>query len=509
MLTIIKELDIDRDPSILFMPKNNKCLLYAIMAACCLFFTSSVYADTSAINANNTLDSIVDLFKNRSQLWESTLRVYATTLFWILAFIEFTWMGMKLALKRADLSEWLSEIVNQILFIGFFLMLLTNSSSLAHSIIQSFMTAASTASHSSGGVEGVTPSNVFDVGLNLYNKVAQSTKILHPMDNAALMLTADAIVICFAYIAACMVEAMVEAYLVVSAGVLFMGFGGSRWTKDYALNFFKYAVSVGAKLFVLQLLVGLGENMIIGFVNDFQSKGIDIAIILGAAVVMAFLTKNIPGHVQGLISGVSVSNGTALMGAAATFAAAAKVAASSVSGAGMAAIAAKTLASANAEKAQETGTKSAGGFWGNLGKAAMEDLGGRLSGRSRQGTSGGRMADNMFRSARDIRSELNKPNLNNSINSGSGKSSHSQSSSSNSANVASDKGTENSIHAETSQFSREEHKPEHSNGTADSREKDNNDKELPLSDQIRDRVIDKAIEMAVEEAVDHVGIINK
>ena len=38
--------------------------------------------------------------------------------------------------------------------------------------------------------------------------------------------------VCFALMAAFMVLALVESYLVISLGVLLMAFGGSRWTKD-------------------------------------------------------------------------------------------------------------------------------------------------------------------------------------------------------------------------------------------------------------------------------------
>ena len=52
-------------------------------------------------------------------------------------------------------------------------------------------------------------------------------------------------------IAAFMVLALVESYLIISMSVIFMAFGGSRWTKDFAVSTVRYTVSVGAKLFVL------------------------------------------------------------------------------------------------------------------------------------------------------------------------------------------------------------------------------------------------------------------
>ena len=77
-----------------------------------------------------------------------------------------------------------------------------------------------------------------------------------------LVMAGLVIEVCFALIAAFMVLALVESYLIISIGVILMAFGGSRWTKDFAISTVRYTVSVGAKLFVLQLLVSIGTGLI-------------------------------------------------------------------------------------------------------------------------------------------------------------------------------------------------------------------------------------------------------
>jgi type IV secretion system protein TrbL len=56
--------------------------------------------------------------------------------------------------------------------------------------------------------------------------------IWHPEASAGLMVAGIVIKVCFALMAACMVLALVESFLIISMGVLFMAFGGTRWTKD-------------------------------------------------------------------------------------------------------------------------------------------------------------------------------------------------------------------------------------------------------------------------------------
>ena len=91
-----------------------------------------------------------------------------------------------------------------------------------------------------------------------------------------LVLFAIVLIVCFGLITALYILTLVESYVVISAGVLFMGFGGSRFTKDFALKILVYAVSVGAKLFVLELLVGLGMQIFNQLVANFQTDSTDL-----------------------------------------------------------------------------------------------------------------------------------------------------------------------------------------------------------------------------------------
>ena len=74
--------------------------------------------------ANNSLDKIVTLYRDKASSWETALRNYALTLFFLLAAIEFGVSAIRLAIRGSDASEWLAELVNQVLFLGFFLALL-------------------------------------------------------------------------------------------------------------------------------------------------------------------------------------------------------------------------------------------------------------------------------------------------------------------------------------------------------------------------------------------------
>jgi type IV secretion system protein TrbL len=79
-----------------------------------------------------------------------------------------------MAFKGDDLGEWLVELLNQIIFIGFFLLLLTYSDVWARPIVDSFRPVASAAAQASGGAGGIAPSDIFDIGVQLASRLARA-----------------------------------------------------------------------------------------------------------------------------------------------------------------------------------------------------------------------------------------------------------------------------------------------------------------------------------------------
>jgi type IV secretion system protein TrbL len=378
----------------------------ALFLASFLFF--AVPKACAAEVANSSLDKIVTLYRDKASSWENTLKNYALTLFFLLAAIEFAVSAIRLAFRGSDASEWLAELVNQVLFLGFFLALLNNSSAWAKAIVDSFRAAANQAAISSGGSSNLAPSDIFDTGLSIASKVADQTSLFSPASSLGLIVCALVILIAFALIAAFLIVSLVESYVVISAGVLLMGFGGSRFTKDYAVRTMTYAVSVGAKLFVLQLLIALGQQIFQSLSQSFEAKTTDIFVVVGSAIVMLALVKIVPEMIQALINGASVGS-SPLLASAAAIAGGAAALIGTAYGAGMVVRSAGRLASEQLADARLNGTATPTAFGrglqftaataGNIARAAVENIGDRLSGRAHFGTRLGQMSEELERKA--------------------------------------------------------------------------------------------------------------
>jgi type IV secretion system protein TrbL len=394
------------------MVNSRTLLLSGTVAALVLVVALPAHAQSAG-----TLDQIVGQFQSRAAAWESTLQALALRTFGILALIELAWAAFRLALRGSDMSEWLAEIVNQIFFLGFFLALLENSATWGQAIVDSFRQAGQAA----GGV-GVAPSDVFASGVDLAQKVMAQMSIWAPAASVGLMVAGIVIEICFALMAALMVVTLVQSYIVIAAGVINMAFGGTRWTKDIAVATVKYTVSVGAKLMVIQLLVSLGNSLVTSWAASFHDiTAASLCALIGCSVVMLAVVKIIPDEFQRVVGGASISNGSVLVGAAATVAGAAGTLGAGAVGAGMMTSNAYRLASAQLDQKADQGAAPqsrvgrAAAMTGysakNVADASLMDLGRRLSGNpgARHGIATWRMSTDLANRRRLIRDDLDKP----------------------------------------------------------------------------------------------------
>jgi type IV secretion system protein TrbL len=394
-----------------------------LLAALCLALAVLTKIAPAHAQSPDVLDQIVSQFQSRSAGWESVLRNFAIGTFGILASIELAWAAFKLAFRGSDVSEWLAEIVNQILFLGFFLALLENSVTWGTAIVNSFRQAAGAA-----GGGGIAPSDVFAAGVKIAAQVLNQMSFWHPEASAGLIVAGIVIEVCFALMAAFMVLALVESYLIISMGVIFMAFGGSRWTKDFAVSTVRYTVSVGAKLFVLQLLVSIGTGLIQSWANSFTDvTDASLCILIGCSIVMLALVKVLPETMQRIVNGSSMASGSALVGAAAAVGGAVGAVGLGMAGAGPMMGNAARLAGAQIDAADAKAAEASGGeppqrsrigraaaMTGytarNLAAAPLTDVGRRLSGQgSRHGLATWRMSADLANRRRLLDGDSQKP----------------------------------------------------------------------------------------------------
>ena len=374
---------------------------YLIIAAVVLatFLPGALVGQTTT-STNNVLDSVVDLYRTTAGSWRGTIVEAATRLFWILVGIDFIWTGINLGLQKADFSQIVAELIKRIMIIGFYYGLLINSGIWSQAIIDSFRTLASNANSASSGLSGgISPSNIFDIGIRIATQLTEQVSFSEIGESVGRVLISIIILISFALIAGFLLVALIELYIALNAAVILLGFGGSRWTSDYAVKYLTFVLSTGMKIFVMQLLIGIGQSFILTMNASYDGNMTQTLVLLGVSIVLCLLVKQIPDYIQSIVSGVSPgSAGSALIAAGSAAGGAALGAATGGAAIGVGG----TMAVMEAAKlAQAGGSTGMGGTLlgaaKNLGGAALGDFGGKLSGNlsHQHGTMGARMASRM------------------------------------------------------------------------------------------------------------------
>lgn len=292
--------------------------------------------------------------------WESTVMNAASSLFWILATIEIAIAAVWLALQAASLDSWFAELVRRIIFVGFFAFVLAEGPTFAKAVVDSLFQIGA-------GSGTASPADVFNAGLTVATKMSEKVQFGLFEDNALAISAAFAMVvtvIAFSLVAAIFVSVMVEMYLGLLAGMIMLGLGGSSFTKDFAVRYLVYAFSVGMKLMAMVMISRIGSEVLIGLSNrpDVGDQFQTALAIAGIAVVVFIIAMYVPGIIQGVVQGASVTGGMETIrhgGQAASFTA----------GAAMLAAGAARAGSAAAQSARSAGSSTAGAALRGIGTA--------------------------------------------------------------------------------------------------------------------------------------------
>ena len=296
------------------------------------------------LSSSNIMDEVLDRFHSAASTWGPAIEAAASRLFWTLVVISMVWTFGMMALRKADIGEFFAEFVRFTIFTGFFWWLLTNANqgmNIAGTIVQSLQTLGAQAGGLSSSNLG--PSSILDLGFELYNRTVEATSELswRQMATALVMeLMALAVLFVLALISVNLLLLLASAWILLYAGVFFLGFGGSRWTSDMAINYYKTVLGVAAQLLAMVLLVAIGREFITHYYSQISENmaSQELAVMLVVSVILLFLVNKVPPMISGLVSGggIGAAGGIGSFGAGAAVGAAMTAASMATGGAAMA-----------------------------------------------------------------------------------------------------------------------------------------------------------------------------
>lgn len=251
------------------------------------------------------LDHVVSEFATRAGGWRSIIMDAANRLFWTLGTISLVWTAGTMILRKSDIGEFFAEFFRFIMFFGFFLWLLRNGPEMADAIVRSLRQLGETAI----GVTGLSPSGIVDVGFMIWKQAMSNLSAWQPIDSVVGVSLSAGILILLAVIAINMLLLLVAAWFLAYAGIFFLGFGGSRWTSDMAIHYYKTVLGVAVQLFTMVLLVGIGADLLTAFYGR-MSKGTlnfdELGVMLVFCIALLMLVNRVPPLLAGIITGSGI-----------------------------------------------------------------------------------------------------------------------------------------------------------------------------------------------------------
>lgn len=285
--------------------KNSVIKIFLLLGLLCC--ASSLFAGSGIDNAN-LFDNILNRFEKTSSTWDRKISEYASWLFWTLALLSMIWTFCLLALRRAEIMEFFAELMTFFIGTGFFYWLLINGPAISKAIISSFRQIAATAS---GLNQAISPSSIVDVGFDIVSKVVDNSSIWSPAATTVGLIVAGIILICLALVGVNMLMILIDAWIMIYGGIILLGFGGGRWTKDIAINYYKTILGIAVQAFAMVLIVGIGRSFIDQYYNAMSTEISikELFIMLVVSIILLTLIKSIPSKLSGIISGGGFNGG--------------------------------------------------------------------------------------------------------------------------------------------------------------------------------------------------------
>lgn len=272
----------------------------------------------------NGLNAIPNVFCTSTTTWLGNALQSAQRFFVLLVGIELAWSAILWVFQKEHLGELLSSFILKMMGVWFFygLLMAAVTTNWLPAIMSSFIGLGAQVSGLSNALD---PMAVLQIGINICNAVF--TLLPQPQFGFDVLNVASSVnndlIIAFAMLVAVMFAAiidlivflafliaagqlimtLIEAYIMVGAGAVFLGFTGSRWTMSFGEKWISYAFAIGVKLFVTYIIVALGVALF-PVVNGMTCSGSDptgLCQSLGMIHGTTFKDANAIGQLGGLV----------------------------------------------------------------------------------------------------------------------------------------------------------------------------------------------------------------
>jgi len=295
------------------------------------------FASAATVHAQQPVDvgGTFQQIEQAANAWIPAIMQEASFLFYVLATIDFAW-GAPQLLREHDFNGLFLSLIKKLLVVSFFYAVLINGQTWIPAIVNSF---AQLGANAAGVSVAQNPSDIMTQGLqivsDLFTKVSSTSLLTEPGGAITTILAACIVLASYIIITLHYVVTKLEAIIVMSAGYIFLGFGGSRWTSPYFERYISLAVSTGVRLMLIYLMLGVFKTISNNWIATMNGYTADQPITqifptLMSMLLFAFASWMIPKMAASIASGTLGSGAADLVGMGAEIGKAAALGAATV-----------------------------------------------------------------------------------------------------------------------------------------------------------------------------------
>lgn len=306
--------------------RNMKSIYLAII----VFILSLI--PSMAMAATAVHFGLMTPFQNDGTKWFSVVQPIAKYLWFSLFAIEIAWFGAKRVLFKVDIHSLIPALVKTLLFAGFGLAFIIHGANWFPDIVNSFVDVGQKAA----GIGPITPGTILSDGMNVAANLIDSTSkidnnmagLIHPgvigdlIGNPGFLmiigLFAILIVLAFVIVAAEFIAIQVLMFIMFGVGVIMLGFSAFRPVASFAEKYFSAAISIGARMMVLYVIVGIGMGLAATWPAEVTASPTfsTLLMVLAQASVFGYLAVRIPSLAAGLLQGALNTGGGEMLATA-------------------------------------------------------------------------------------------------------------------------------------------------------------------------------------------------
>ena len=299
------------------MPKKFFCITFVFLI---LLLTVSESFAASPAALDPTIDSAIEYAANISNFSSGTadaiLKIARKLFLWLAMLSLLLGMGRMVLTGESNVGTFVVHIARWLLYVGIFQWLMSSLSSasfIPKIIINSFVQIASNI----GGSDSIeiAPDEILSAGIRIYGVIVERGWNAGWGDFLGITFIGIIILVVIAMIAGYIAVAVVEMHLVICGGAVLLGFGGFEYTRDIALSYLRYAISVGIKLVMITIVYSLAATLIPRWETAFQNSTDMTALItgagqiLGASISVLMIVKIIPNIAQSIVNNAAMTFG--------------------------------------------------------------------------------------------------------------------------------------------------------------------------------------------------------